>query len=115
MKSDNNYFPLYLILKLNKKIPVEYARLFFEESQVFNVRRAIIFVLSIIDNERESFDALLKSFIGWNQVEKVRTKKNYQCILKAIHFSLQHISKANVISQILRSIHKQNLNQESSL
>lgn len=29
MKSDKNYFPLYLILKLNKKIPLDYVKLFF--------------------------------------------------------------------------------------
>jgi len=29
MKSDKNYFPLYLILKLNKKIPLDYVNLFF--------------------------------------------------------------------------------------
>ena len=67
MKSDNNYFPLYLILKLNKKIPVEYVRLFFEDSHVFSVRRAIVFVLAIIDNE-QAFNLLIKSFISWNGV-----------------------------------------------
>ncbi len=114
MKSDNNYFPLYLILKLNKKIPVEYIKVFFEDTNVFSVRRAILFALAIIDND-QSFNLLIKSFIAWNGVEKVRTKKNYQCILKSIHFSLQNITKTNVISQILRFIHKQNLNHESTL
>ena len=52
MKSDNNYLPLYLILKLNKKIPLQYVRLFFEDNAIFNVRRAIVFALAIIDNEQ---------------------------------------------------------------
>ncbi len=115
MNSDNNYFPLYLVLKLNKKIPLHYVGLFFEDNAVFNVRKAIVFALAIIDNDHQAFDTLVKSFIAWNSVDRVRTKKNYQTILKSIHFSLQNITKATTISQILRFIHKQNLNHESTL
>ncbi len=115
MKSEQNYFPLYLILKLNKKVPLEYTALFFEDSQVFSVRRAIIFVLAIVENGTAAFDGLLRLFLEWNKSERVRTRKHYQCVLKAVHFSLQNVSKANVISQILRYVHKVNLNNESNL
>ena len=64
-----------------------------------------------MDNEFDSFEILLKNFLGWNASERVRTKKDYNNVLKAVHFSLQNISKANVVSHILRYIHKKNLNK----
>lgn len=115
MKKSENFFPLYLILKLNQKIPTEYVDLFFEDSQPFTVRKAVIFILSIIDNEFDAFNRLMGSFLKWNQSDRVRTRKDYQCILKGAHFSLQNISKANAVSQILRFIHRQNLNKQSCL
>ena len=50
MKSEENYFPLYLILKLNQKIPIQYLNLFFEDTHSFTMRRGVIFVLAIVDN-----------------------------------------------------------------
>ena len=68
MKDSHNYFPLYLILKMDKRIPIDCVNLLFEDSRAFTVRKSIIFILSIIENGFESFGCLLKGFSSWNNI-----------------------------------------------
>lgn len=77
---------------------------------MFTVRRGIVYVLAIVDNELSSFGRVMRCFKLWNESERVRTRSEYWRILKSVHFSLQQVSKANVVSHILRHIHKHDLN-----
>jgi hypothetical protein len=63
MTDERNYLPLYLILKSGKGIPEKYTGLIFG-SEVVTVRKAVVFCLSVVDNEG-AFELLLKQVTLW--------------------------------------------------
>lgn len=81
----------------------------------FTVKKSVIFSLAIIDNEPASFERILKNFNSLTTIDESTKKPLSRYVLRAIHFSLQNVTKANLISSILKYIQKSDLNSVSKL